>query len=565
MKMKKLHLLSFVGLFSAVLAGGVHAAAEGWFDDALKVRKAITVTPGAGGAGLDQATATFPFALRLSAQTIAFDDLAEDGSDLRVVGPDGQRVAHYVESLDREGAIGVVWVAGKNLDPRSPQTYQVYYGGDVDSVANASAVFDASELMALDFSGESPGADRTRNANDAAGSVPTSAGFAGLSATFRGNDVIQVAPSTSLSTAAGSAFTAMAWVKTAQPQTGALIQRAGFTLGLANGQPVAQVGGVQIAGGAISPNAWTHLALVGGADGRIELYVNGKSAAVGQAAIPAMTDGVAIGQGIVGQIDNVRYAAAVRSPGYIAAVAASDAGRGLVAFGTEETHSAGFEIGYFITVIENVTIEGWVVIGLCAILLAIAIWVMITKSAQVGLIERENAAFQQAYKGQARLDDSDLRLNAERNGASTLSELYQTGMLEVSHRETGGRSTFTPAAIESLKARIDAALTDQAYRLSDRLVMLTLAISGGPFLGLLGTVIGVMITFAAIAAEGNVNVNAIAPGVAAALLATAAGLLVAIPALFGYNMILTRIKRINATSRSFGDALVARIAENYSA
>ena len=51
----------------------------------------------------------------------------------------------------------------------------------------------------------------------------------------------------------------------------------------------------------------------------------------------------------------------------------------------------------------------------------------------------------------------------------------------------------------------------------------------------------------------------------AALLATAAGLLVAIPALFGYNIILTRIKRINATSRTFADALVARLAQHYGA
>jgi biopolymer transport protein ExbB len=62
------------------------------------------------------------------------------------------------------------------------------------------------------------------------------------------------------------------------------------------------------------------------------------------------------------------------------------------------------------------------------------------------------------------------------------------------------------------------------------MVMLTIAISGGPFLGLLGTVVGVMITFAAIAASGDVNVNAIAPGIAAALAATVAGLAVAIPA-----------------------------------
>ena len=93
--------------------------------------------------------------------------------------------------------------------------------------------------------------------------------------------------------------------------------------------------------------------------------------------------------------------------------------------------------------------------------------------------------------------------------------------------------------------------------------MLTIAISGGPFLGLLGTVVGVMITFAAIAAAGDVNVNAIAPGIAAALVATVAGLGVAIPALFGYNYLTTRIKTVSNDMHVFVDEFVTKMAENY--
>ena len=87
--------------------------------------------------------------------------------------------------------------------------------------------------------------------------------------------------------------------------------------------------------------------------------------------------------------------------------------------------------------------------------------------------------------------------------------------------------------------RSTAAIVKESQRLNRLMVMLTIAISGGPFLGLLGTVVGVMITFAAIAASGDVNVNAIAPGIAAALVATVAGLGVAIPALFGYNYLIS--------------------------
>lgn len=95
------------------------------------------------------------------------------------------------------------------------------------------------------------------------------------------------------------------------------------------------------------------------------------------------------------------------------------------------------------------------------------------------------------------------------------------------------------------------------------MVLLTIAISGGPFLGLLGTVVGVMITFAAVAAAGDVNINAIAPGIAAALLATVAGLAVAIPALFGYNYLLSRVEEIGADDQIFVDELEKRIAETW--
>ena len=106
-------------------------------------------------------------------------------------------------------------------------------------------------------------------------------------------------------------------------------------------------------------------------------------------------------------------------------------------------------------------------------------------------------------------------------------------------------------------------LVREGQRLNKFVVLLTICISGGPFLGLLGTVIGVMITFAAIAAEGAVDVNNIAPGIAGALLATVAGLAVAIPALFGYNYILSKIKECQADMSVFIDEFVTRMAENY--
>jgi biopolymer transport protein ExbB len=123
---------------------------------------------------------------------------------------------------------------------------------------------------------------------------------------------------------------------------------------------------------------------------------------------------------------------------------------------------------------------------------------------------------------------------------------------------------LTPQAIAAIRATMDATLVRLNQRLQSQMVLLTIAIAGGPFLGLLGTVVGVMITFAAIAASGDVNVNAIAPGIAAALAATVAGLAVAIPALFAYNWLNTRIKGMTADMRVFVDEFITRVAEHYS-
>jgi biopolymer transport protein ExbB len=124
-------------------------------------------------------------------------------------------------------------------------------------------------------------------------------------------------------------------------------------------------------------------------------------------------------------------------------------------------------------------------------------------------------------------------------------------------------TTLSPQAIAAIRATMDATQVRLTQKLQSQMVLLTIAIAGGPFLGLLGTVVGVMITFAAIAASGDVNVNSIAPGIAAALAATVAGLAVAIPSLFGYNWLNTRIKSITADMRVFVDEFVTRVAEHY--
>jgi biopolymer transport protein ExbB len=147
---------------------------------------------------------------------------------------------------------------------------------------------------------------------------------------------------------------------------------------------------------------------------------------------------------------------------------------------------------------------------------------------------------------------------------SSIYRVFHAGSQELLRRANGSHTVKLDAqGIEVVRALMDATLVRENQKLSNNMVLLTISISGGPFLGLLGTVVGVMITFAAIAASGDVNINAIAPGISAALLATVAGLAVAIPALFGYNYLLTRAKNITANMQVFVDEFVARISEIY--
>ena len=130
--------------------------------------------------------------------------------------------------------------------------------------------------------------------------------------------------------------------------------------------------------------------------------------------------------------------------------------------------------------------------------------------------------------------------------------------------EQGGVSKALSArSVQAIRATLDGGLVRETQKLNRLMVLLTIAISGGPFLGLLGTVVGVMITFAAIAQQGEVNVNAIAPGISAALAATVAGLAVAIPALFGYNYLLSRVKDATSDMHVFIDEFVTKMAEFY--
>ena len=122
---------------------------------------------------------------------------------------------------------------------------------------------------------------------------------------------------------------------------------------------------------------------------------------------------------------------------------------------------------------------------------------------------------------------------------------------------------------ELLYGRIDTAgfleraVAQQSLRLESGLILLAIAVSGAPFLGLLGTVWGVMSAFSYVAMAQKADLATMAPGVSAALITTVAGLLVAIPSMFGYNWLVHNLRVQTVELDNFAQELVSHMETEY--
>jgi biopolymer transport protein ExbB len=183
--------------------------------------------------------------------------------------------------------------------------------------------------------------------------------------------------------------------------------------------------------------------------------------------------------------------------------------------------------------------------------------VFLSKAFYLFIVNRENRSFSDSFKGM----DNPLAAYDPENGYdnSSLYNLYATGCQAVRNEKENGNAGDFEKIIKSFKTALEEGFVKESKHLNSRILVLTLAISGGPFLGLLGTVWGVMNTFAALAAAGEANIMAIAPGVASALSTTVFGLIVAIPALFAYNFLAANIKNTTADMAVFIDNFTLKV------
>ena len=528
-----------------------------------------------------------PLLVRLHTGNFQFVDAKPDGTDLRFIAADDKTpLKFHIEKFDGLNELALIWVQLPKLAPGSKTDFiWLYYGNPAAAAGDdAKGTYDAKQALVYHFrEKESLPQDSTANANHAQRSTakPNGSGLIGGGVTFDGNSEIAVAASPSLKSN-GEGLSLSFWMKPGDLGDASLYAQesdASLRLSLRGGKLVAQFGALVATGAApLVLGTWQHVAVVV-KDG-LTVYLNGQEVAKAAGAVGELTGAATLGKGYKGDLDEFEISTTVRSADWIRAAALSQGpDQKLVVYGQPEGGGDAGGPSYLKILLGAVTPDGWVVIGILMVMFVISVAVMITKGVFVRSASRDNARFKSQFEafvsalqpGQTGELDGE---NSEKKAArkfrrAPLYHLYAAGAHElrarfVSYAKSGRQMVLTDQSINAIRASIDARMVRETQRLNSQMVLLTIAIAGGPFLGLLGTVVGVMITFAAIAAAGDVNVNAIAPGIAAALVATVAGLAVAIPALFGYNYLSVRIAEINADMQVFIDEFITRIAENHS-
>jgi len=242
--------------------------------------------------------------------------------------------------------------------------------------------------------------------------------------------------------------------------------------------------------------------------------------------------------------------------------------------------------------IKNATTEGQITV-IVLLLLSLFSWtIILTKFRQLVIARKATKKFFDAYA--ATRDPLDIQRRSEEFDGAPAYQLYIRGADELAyhlknnpvvvvgrpeplvahlppgveneHTDILAKSTVTKisvASFDAVRVTLEEAAGAEAMGLEKGMIILSTAVAGGPFIGLLGTVWGVMSTFASIAENNSASLTTMAPGVAAALVATVTGLLVAIPAMFAYNFMVTTIRAITQELDGFATRYATQIEHVY--
>jgi biopolymer transport protein ExbB/TolQ len=240
---------------------------------------------------------------------------------------------------------------------------------------------------------------------------------------------------------------------------------------------------------------------------------------------------------------------------------------------------------------DKATPEGKTCICVLVVLSIFSWTVIITKARQLMRARKMGKKFFKAYR--ATRDPLEIARRGEQFDGAPAYELYYVGAEETEYQlknnpvqvvrvknlagPSGPAATgvetdvlarqittkMSVSSFESVRVQLERAASSEALGLEKGMIILSTAVAGGPFIGLLGTVWGVMETFSGIARAASASLTAMAPGVAGALIATVTGLFVAIPAMFAYNYMVTSMRAITQELDAFSSEYATALEHKY--
>jgi len=246
-------------------------------------------------------------------------------------------------------------------------------------------------------------------------------------------------------------------------------------------------------------------------------------------------------------------------------------------------------VGGLLYSFQQADTQGQVIVLILCFGSALTWSVMLTKWQQLRRARRSGHAFLAQFRRER--DPLHLFINNFEMADCPLYNIYRMGAEEVStqfgnatgtrkpngdYRTLGGDAGTAVAVdtdvaiadramvnLDTLRGALGRAIDAEVMKLESQVSILSTAVQGGPFLGLLGSAWGVMSVFSQMGIYGTVRLGAVAPGISAALLATVVGLFVAIPSLFAFNWLAARIRHQTMEMENFADEFIAAIEHNY--
>jgi biopolymer transport protein ExbB len=570
----------------SIFAGSIQAHA--WWDDKWQFRRKIVFDTTSTGADVKENLNETAVLLRLHTGNFSFAGARDDGSDIRFMsGDDKLPLKSQKELYDAANEIALFWVKVPRIMAGSKQDFiWIYYGNkSAAQVQDQGGVYDVNQLLVYHLD-EAEGKPRDETAY---GNHPSEfssemgiPAVIGTGLSLNGSsDRIVIPRSSSLNFSTG--FTFSAWVRISQPQNNArLLSWEDQNQSLIIGIDQTKVFAKSTAGGQAAETektadlplqSWHHLAVTAEPSKRMTIYLDGTEMNWVNlpGALPEPASDLCVGASLKGgdffsgDLDEIELSKTARSAEWIRAAVRGQGPDNVLASFMEEEGFAGsgesLTIHLIKVVARTITLDGWLVIGILVVLGAFCWVVFLTKILSLRQTSLANRSFTHRLKESPELE---ALYNVEENGfdGSSLYRVYSAGFeeLKLTQSKMGKEgSRLSKSVMNTVRAALDKATMHESRRFGAGLMILTFGVSGGPFLGLLGTVWGVMNTFASMAEAGEANLTAIAPGVASALACTLAGLLVAIPALFSYSFLTQRIKDLNADMYLFADEFVLKL------